>query len=71
MVRVITETLKTPYAIRKAIVNSLREPELKFTYILQKDSFLSVLSKNFAIDEASAEAEGIFKIFKVAAPHGI
>ena len=65
MVRLITETLKTPYAIRHAIVESLKEPELKFSYILPREHFNNLISKHFGIEPTSAEAEGIFKLFKV------
>lgn len=34
--RIITETLKTPYAIREAFQSSLKDPLLKFSYILEK-----------------------------------
>jgi len=64
--RIITETLKSPYAIREAFQNSFKDPLLKFSYILDKNQFEQLMQRHFSISESSTEAEGIFKIFKVS-----
>jgi hypothetical protein len=61
----VSDTLKTPYKIYSAFKEALKEPELVYTYILNKKSFQKILQKHFGVDSESAESSGIFKLFRV------
>lgn len=39
LIRLVSDTLKTPYKIYNAFKETLKEPELLYTYILTKKSF--------------------------------
>ena len=68
LVRLVSDTLKTPYKIHQVIKDTLKEPELLFTYIMNKKAFQKVLNKHFGVDPDSSESSGIFKLFKTNQP---
>jgi len=66
LIRVVSDTLKTPYKIYNSIKEALKEPELLYTYILNKTNFSKILAKHFGVDAESSESSGIFKLFRVS-----
>ncbi len=67
LIRVITETLRSPQKIYSVIEATLKEPELSYSYIVKKNTLQDILHKHFDVDIESADSIGIFKLFKVNA----
>ena len=67
LIRVISETLRSPQKIYSVIEATLKEPELNYSYIVKKNTLQDILHKHFDVDRESADSLGIFKLFKVNA----